>query len=678
MADGSVLVNGAAAYGAEDDPDEENNDDSASTTIGATADLEITKSAQPDPVAAGATLTYTLAYTNHGPSDAVNVYMTDTLDANVTFGGVVEQPAAWTGFQQNADTLVWYAPSIPAGESSAIVLTVTVNADAIGSIYNSAVIDSDTQDDVPGNNQAETTTTIGDPNRATIYGYVFQDDNCNGRWDAGELRLLSPEVSMAVPAGMSPTYGPNGLFYFITEQPGVHVVVETDPAGYFSTTPNEVHLAVTLGQSYRVDFGDASNSAACAAVYGTVFEDMNSDGAWGLNELGIQEVTVTLDGSASITTGPYGAYTLATTQAGAHTVVETDLPGYASTTPNQVDVDVSLGTGYRVDFGDVPFCTCPGDQYEEDDILGQAKTLGVGETQAHNFCDDAGDWITFQAEARQTYTITTSSWGQRADTNLALYDTDGTTLLMATDDFYGTDDYSSRLVWQAPRDGIYYLLVTNRAGLRGCATEYDLSLELDRVYFLFLPLVNRNHAAPEPAQPAAVAGPSPVPWAAGPSPVPWAAGPEAETIQAPRGIINHTCPDAYEADDTWEIAGPIEDGVPQLHSFDSNPVEWAADKDFVWFDLHGGRTITFTVMAATNTSTLLELYDSQGHALDVTGTVQLVWTAPALGRYYLSVSPQLATYGCTEPTGDRPEVSYVLQADWEPRTFIYIPIMLRN
>jgi len=40
---------------------------------------------------------------------------------------------------------------------------------------------------------------------------------------------------------------------------GVHTNVKTDPAGYSSTTPNEVEVDVTLGNGYQVDFGDVSS-----------------------------------------------------------------------------------------------------------------------------------------------------------------------------------------------------------------------------------------------------------------------------------------------------------------------------------------------------------------------------------------------------------------------------------
>jgi hypothetical protein len=272
--------------------------------------------------------------------------------------------------------------------------------------------------------------------------------------------------------------------------------------------------------------------------------------------------------------------------------------------------------------------------------------------QAHDFCDDASDWITFTAQAGAIYTITTSSWGQRADTSLALFDTDARTLLAANDDYEGATDYSSRIVWQAPADGIYYVRTTNRVGLTGCATDYDLLIESqeqpapDQIV-IYLPIVMQNYGG---------------------------AGTSHGNNVYPTGVISHTCRDDYETDDTWQQAHVIEADDVQIHSFDSNPQRYAADKDFVWFDVSAGSTLTFTITSITNTQTLLELYDGHGAALNVTGTTQLFWTPATTGRYYLSVSPLTTTFGCTDAVG----YDLLLTGLPTPEGPIYLPIIMRN
>src|SRR5256884_9093412 len=78
--------NGDLNYTATDSPCEP-------LTVTGSADLSITKTANPDPVNAGATLTYTVTVTNGGPSTAANVQVTDNLPAGVTF-----QSASGTGW----------------------------------------------------------------------------------------------------------------------------------------------------------------------------------------------------------------------------------------------------------------------------------------------------------------------------------------------------------------------------------------------------------------------------------------------------------------------------------------------------------------------------------------------------------------------------------------------------
>ena len=65
------------------------------TVIPPAADLSITKVDGPDPIAAGANLTYTIRVTNAGPAAAQSVTLSDLIPANTTFVSFVA-PAGWT------------------------------------------------------------------------------------------------------------------------------------------------------------------------------------------------------------------------------------------------------------------------------------------------------------------------------------------------------------------------------------------------------------------------------------------------------------------------------------------------------------------------------------------------------------------------------------------------------
>jgi len=125
------------------------------------SDLAIAKLSSPDPVARGEILTYTLIYTNHGPFDAEFVAITDTLPADVAYGGVVRSllpPPTQAG-----QRIAWRVPELTAGASGSVIFTVTVNAETGTSITNSVVITSATRDPNLDDNENQEVTTIRVP-----------------------------------------------------------------------------------------------------------------------------------------------------------------------------------------------------------------------------------------------------------------------------------------------------------------------------------------------------------------------------------------------------------------------------------------------------------------------------------------------------------------------------------
>jgi len=93
--------------------------------------------------------------------------------------------------------------------------------------------------------------------------------------------------------------------------------------------------------------------------------------------------------------------------------------------------------------------TCPGlsialDTFYRDDFDGE----------------NDNDWFAFTAIGGQTYVLDTSDLGPQGDTLLALYTAnDCTTPLAENDDINYPHDVASRIVWTAPANGIYSVLV---------------------------------------------------------------------------------------------------------------------------------------------------------------------------------------------------------------------------
>jgi uncharacterized repeat protein (TIGR01451 family) len=134
------------------DSDSSNDSSTEGTLIDPSADLSITASDSPDPVAVGAAVTYSLTAHNAGPSTALSVGVTDTLPASLVFtSGSLGCSAA--GQVVSCD-LGGLAPS------ASRTVHVTATAESAGSVTNPASVQSSIHDPVASNNSTTQATTI--------------------------------------------------------------------------------------------------------------------------------------------------------------------------------------------------------------------------------------------------------------------------------------------------------------------------------------------------------------------------------------------------------------------------------------------------------------------------------------------------------------------------------------
>ena len=106
----------------------------------ANTDLGITKSASPEPVQAGGSLTYTVTVNNYGPSTATNVKVIDTLPPGVTL--VSATGTGWT--------------CVPAGST----VSCTLPSLALGASAFTVTVTAPTGDTTPANNTSSDTLTL--------------------------------------------------------------------------------------------------------------------------------------------------------------------------------------------------------------------------------------------------------------------------------------------------------------------------------------------------------------------------------------------------------------------------------------------------------------------------------------------------------------------------------------
>lgn len=143
------LVNEANVSSDEIDPNLADNTTIQNTAVSFLADLSLSKSNTPDLVIAGNNLTYAIVISNSGPSDAVNVVVTDPLPAGVSYVSATPDQGSCG---QAAGTVTCNLGTVVDGEQVPVTVVVKVNSGQTAAINNSASVSSDTPDPQTGNN----------------------------------------------------------------------------------------------------------------------------------------------------------------------------------------------------------------------------------------------------------------------------------------------------------------------------------------------------------------------------------------------------------------------------------------------------------------------------------------------------------------------------------------------
>jgi uncharacterized repeat protein (TIGR01451 family) len=134
-------------------------------TVVSSADLSVTNTAVPDPVAAGANITYTQVVTNNGPSAADNATLVETIPANTTFVSL-SAPAGWTCTTPavgGTGNVVCTTLSMTGSTAANFSMVVKVNAATANGtvIADTATVSSSVSDPNSTNNSATASTVVG-------------------------------------------------------------------------------------------------------------------------------------------------------------------------------------------------------------------------------------------------------------------------------------------------------------------------------------------------------------------------------------------------------------------------------------------------------------------------------------------------------------------------------------
>ena len=151
------------------DPDLDNNTDDTSDTVSTSADLSLTKSTVSVDIPANGTGRFRIEIANAGPSDALNVVVSDALPGGLTFDDTLANLTSaagdtWTCIPSGGDptlplcTLTSNGGTLPLGGTSWFEFDVQADATVTAAVRNIATVGSDTPDPDGDNNTDDSTT----------------------------------------------------------------------------------------------------------------------------------------------------------------------------------------------------------------------------------------------------------------------------------------------------------------------------------------------------------------------------------------------------------------------------------------------------------------------------------------------------------------------------------------
>ncbi len=149
-----TITNTAVVSGDQPESNPADNTTTTSTRILPSANLDLTKIAESNPINAGDRLIYILTLVNHGPSAATGVVVTDTLPAEVALTGA---SAVCSGA---SDVVTCTVGTLPPGSIASLLIATTPTASAAGLITNTASVAAHEHDPGLANNTAQVTTTV--------------------------------------------------------------------------------------------------------------------------------------------------------------------------------------------------------------------------------------------------------------------------------------------------------------------------------------------------------------------------------------------------------------------------------------------------------------------------------------------------------------------------------------
>ncbi len=233
-----TVGNTATAASSTSDPSSDNNSSTINTVVAETAHLVLSNTGSPDPVAAGAAVTYTLLLVNNGPSDATGVVLNDPLPTGTKVLSVTS-PGNVCPTTAGATTVTCQLGAVAEGGGITVQVTAQVPSTSTATrLTNTATVTSPTPDSDPSGRTASADTDVV---------------------TAADLAVADSAVTDPVEAGGTQTY----VLQINNNGPSLAqgvVVTDTLPAGatFVSATPSTGCTAD--GRTVTCAIGDVNRS----------------------------------------------------------------------------------------------------------------------------------------------------------------------------------------------------------------------------------------------------------------------------------------------------------------------------------------------------------------------------------------------------------------------------------
>ena len=290
LPNGAVVTNTAVIAGTDAPPQSVQ----ITTTVAAPV-LQISKKDHPDPVVAGAPLTYTIFYTNAGGATASGVRITDVLDSRVVYAGASPSPSGGT-----PGAPYWDIGPLTPSHSDQIVVSVTVpgglgdailtNVVYIGS--NQTAPQSFTETTEVLSHGAPVSLALAPPTAAISAGQsvsytLTAYDTYNNSWDvtAAGSYTITPAAgglwvgnrytaSVAGTWTVTATYGGLSSTALLTVTPG--------PLASIALSPKDATIAAGQTQTYTTTAYDSFGNSRGNVTTDTTFSILESGhgGSW--------------------------------------------------------------------------------------------------------------------------------------------------------------------------------------------------------------------------------------------------------------------------------------------------------------------------------------------------------------------------------------------------------------